>query len=133
MAEEEERELEKASNFHVYLDRKKADFQTKKLTQAEIAQKLEKKESSGSQEEDSNKKIFYEENPNRALEDYQVTGSVDQALQVLDASEEKHPEKRFKAAFQAFCAKRQISLRVEYPKLKRSQRQQLMRREVSLC
>lgn len=28
--------------------------------------------------------VFFEDNPNRALEDYEVTGTVEHALRVLD-------------------------------------------------
>jgi hypothetical protein len=48
----------------------------------------------------------------------------------LDTEEEKHPEKRFKAAYEAYCAKRDVEIRVEYPKLKRTQRLQMMHKEV---
>lgn len=47
-----------------------------------------------------------EGNPNHALQEYEVASTVQEALQLLDVSEEKHPEKRFKAAFEAYCAKR---------------------------
>lgn len=58
--------------------------------------------------------------------------TVQQALEVLDIDEEKHPEKRFKAAYEAYCAKRDIEIRVEYPKLKRTQRLQMMYKEVNI-
>ena len=73
-----------------------------------------------------------DENPNHALRGHEVAGSVEEALRVLDISEEKHPEKRYKAAFEAYTAKRETELKFEFPKLKRSQRQQMMRKEVLL-
>jgi hypothetical protein len=35
--------------------------------------------------------VFFEDNPNRELEGYEVAGTVEQALQILEIGEEKHP------------------------------------------
>lgn len=59
-----------------------------------------------------------------------MAGTVEEALQILNTEEEKHPEKRFKAAFEAYCSKREPALKVEFPKLKRSQRLNMMHKEV---
>jgi hypothetical protein len=53
-------------------------------------------------------------------------------LEILGVEEEKHPEKRFKATFEAFSEKREPMIKIEYPKLKRSQRMQMLRKEVIL-
>jgi hypothetical protein len=78
-------------------------FQEKKLTQAEIAKNVEERERNAKKGDNGNVQVFFEDNPNLALQDYEVAATVEEALQVLDSAEEKHPEKRFKAAFEAYC------------------------------
>lgn len=96
----------KSEYYQDKVDRKKTDFAEKKLTQAQIASNIEERERQAEKKGQENKEYFYQDNPNRAFEEYEVTGSVEEALQVLDAGQEKHPEKRYKAAFETFCAKR---------------------------
>ena len=40
--------------------------------------------------------------------EYDVARNVDEALNILDSKEEKHPEKRYKAAFNAYSEKRDM-------------------------
>lgn len=111
------------------INKKKEAFSERKLTQAEIAKNVVDRERQAAKEKDEHREVFYQDNPNRALEDYEVAGTVEEALQILNTEEEKHPEKRFKAAFEAYCSKREPALKVEFPKLKRSQRLNMMHKE----
>ena len=76
-----------------------------------------------------------EENPNRLLQQQQLKGeidarTVDEAIAVLSVSkEEKHPEKRLKAAYAAFEERELPRLKAEFPNLRLSQLKQMLRKD----
>lgn len=76
-----------------------------------------------------------EENPNRLLQQQQLKGeidarTVDEAIAVLSVSkEERHPERRLKAAYAAFEERELTRLKVEYPNLRLSQLKQILRKD----
>ncbi len=70
-----------------------------------------------------------EENLNLVMSDVHVAQTVDQALAVLqvnDIEDDKHPEKRMKAAYKAYENKELSRLKVENPTLKLSQLKQII-------
>lgn len=74
-----------------------------------------------------------EENINRLDLDAHVARNVDEALQVLTdttvAPDDRHPEKRVKAAYAAFEETRMPQLKSEHPTLRLSQLRQLLKKE----
>lgn len=73
-----------------------------------------------------------EQNLNHAMADVDIATSVDQAIAVLsvkDIEEDKHPEKRMKAAFKAFEAENMNRIKLDNPTLKLSQWKQLLQKE----
>ena len=76
------------------------------------------------------------ENVNRLQIEGEVAGTVEQAIEVLKAAEggpsvaqDRHPEKRLKAAYTAFEEKRLPQLKAEHPTLRLSQLKQLLKKE----
>lgn len=70
-----------------------------------------------------------EENLNRVMADVHVASSVEQAISVLkvaDAEEDRHPEKRMKAAFKAYEESQLPSIKAQNPSLKLSQLKQII-------
>lgn len=70
-----------------------------------------------------------EENLNRVMADVHVASSIDQAISVLkvgDSEEDRHPEKRMKAAFKAYEDLQIPIMRAQNPSLKLSQVKQLV-------
>ena len=78
------------------LAKKKENFETKKLTQAQITLNQQKTlmgvDFSSSDSEDC-------DNPNRQENEFEVARNVEEALDMLSVKEDIHPEKRFKGAF----------------------------------
>lgn len=75
------------------------------------------------------KAVPLEENLNRVMADTEVAQTIDQALAVLsvkDGGEDKHPEKRMKAAYKAFEEEQLPILKQEHPSLKLSQLKQMI-------
>lgn len=73
-----------------------------------------------------------EQNLNHAMADVDIATSVDQAIAVLsvkDIEEDKHPEKRMKAAFKAFETENMNRIKLDNPTLKLSQWKQLLQKE----
>lgn len=71
-----------------------------------------------------------EENLNRALADTVVATNVDQALAALRIDgEDKHPEKRMRAAYKAFEAANLPIIKAENPSLRLSQWKQMLMKE----
>ncbi|KAH8417480.1 hypothetical protein KR222_000732 [Zaprionus bogoriensis] len=73
-----------------------------------------------------------EENLNRSLADTSVATNVDEALAVLsvnDNEEDKHPEKRMRAAYKAFEASNLPRIKAENPSLRMSQWKQMLMKE----
>lgn len=110
-----------------------------KITRAQIEQEQEKRnkniEKIYSQNKPSTasivtpKEIPIEENLNRMMADVHVASNVDEALKVLktDATDEdRHPEKRMKAAYKAYEEAEMPILKAENPSLKLSQLKQII-------
>ncbi|XP_073820174.1 coiled-coil domain-containing protein 124 [Musca autumnalis] len=75
---------------------------------------------------------YIEENLNRAMADVEVASTVDQALAVLsvkDDEEDKHPEKRMRAAYKAFEAANLPRIKAENPSMRLSQWKQILMKE----
>uniref|UniRef100_A0A1A9X1C3 Coiled-coil domain-containing protein n=1 Tax=Glossina brevipalpis TaxID=37001 RepID=A0A1A9X1C3_9MUSC len=73
-----------------------------------------------------------EENLNRAMADVEVATNVDQALAMLSLKtdeEDKHPERRMRAAYRAFEAANLPRIKAENPNLRLSQWKQLLMKE----
>lgn len=73
-----------------------------------------------------------EENLNRAMADIEVATNVDEALAVLTLKteeEDKHPERRMRAAYRAFEAANLPRIKTENPNLRLSQWKQLLMKE----
>lgn len=106
------------------------------MTRAQIDQEVEKRnrniESLGNKNEKvvTSKVVPLEENLNRAMADVQVATNIDEALQVLRMSSEndddKHPEKRMKAAYKAYEDAQLPIIKAENPSLKLSQLKQII-------
>lgn len=75
------------------------------------------------------KVIPLEENLNRVMADVHVAANIDQAISVLrvsESDEDRHPEKRMKAAFKAYEDLELPIMRAQNPTLKLSQLKQLI-------
>ncbi|XP_063694611.1 coiled-coil domain-containing protein 124-like [Bolinopsis microptera] len=102
----------------------------KKLTQAELS--LRKAEQERENEEaQQEKEDPIPENLNHVMTDVEVAQSVEQAIEALDIADgvDMHPEKRVKAAWNAFEQGRISQLRAENPSLRLSQVRQMLRKE----
>ncbi|XP_053685175.1 coiled-coil domain-containing protein 124 [Sabethes cyaneus] len=74
------------------------------------------------------KVIPLEENLNRVMANTEVAQTIDQALAVLSVKdgEDRHPEKRMKAAYKAYEEEQLSIMKQEYPSLKLSQLKQMI-------
>ncbi|XP_036323020.1 coiled-coil domain-containing protein 124 [Rhagoletis pomonella] len=73
-----------------------------------------------------------EENFNRSMADVEIATNVDQALAALsvkDDEEDKHPEKRMRAAYRAFEAANLPRIKAENPSLRMTQWKQILMKE----
>ncbi|XP_016985061.1 coiled-coil domain-containing protein 124 [Drosophila rhopaloa] len=73
-----------------------------------------------------------EENLNRSMADTDVASNIDEALVVLsvnDNEDDKHPEKRMRAAYKTFEANNLPRIKAENPSLRMSQWKQLLMKE----
>ncbi|XP_017968810.1 coiled-coil domain-containing protein 124 [Drosophila navojoa] len=72
-----------------------------------------------------------EENLNRSLADTDIATNVDEALAVLSVKEEedKHPEKRMRAAYKTFEAANMPRIKADNPSLRMSQWKQILMKE----
>ncbi|EDW55429.1 coiled-coil domain-containing protein 124 [Drosophila sechellia] len=73
-----------------------------------------------------------EENLNRSMADTDVASNIDEALVLLsvnDSEEDKHPEKRMRAAYKTFEANNLPRIKAENPSLRMSQWKQLLMKE----
>jgi len=104
-----------------------------KITRAEIANQIEKTAITDKpQKELLHDEKPLEENVNRLQVEGDVARSVDDAIAVLSISGEKvdlHPEKRMKAAYQAFEEKNLPLLKAENPNLRLSQLKQMLKKD----
>ncbi|XP_062538406.1 coiled-coil domain-containing protein 124 [Armigeres subalbatus] len=77
------------------------------------------------------KTAIIEENLNRVMAETEVAQTIDQAIAVLSVKdgEDRHPEKRMKAAFKAYEDEQLPIMKQEYPSLKLSQLKQMIFKE----
>lgn len=117
---------------------------TTKVTRAQIAEAEEKRRESEASATASAlpKRVSVDEpalelNPNREAQQRRMAGelearSVDEAIAILSVgkeSQEKHPERRVKAAYAAYEERELPQLKEENPNLRMSQLKQLLRKE----
>ncbi|XP_030571780.1 coiled-coil domain-containing protein 124 isoform X2 [Drosophila novamexicana] len=112
-----------------------------KINRQQIIEELEKKQRVMDAINEANKPLAprvvlqhntIEENLNRSLADANVATNVDQALAVLsvkDNDDDKHPEKRMRAAYKTFEANNLQRIKAENPSLRMSQWKQLLMKE----
>ncbi|XP_064535576.1 coiled-coil domain-containing protein 124 [Drosophila montana] len=112
-----------------------------KINRQQIIEELEKKQRVMEAINEANKPLAprvvlqhntIEENLNRSLADANVATNVDQALAVLnvkDNDDDKHPEKRMRAAYKTFEANNLQRIKAENPSLRMSQWKQLLMKE----
>ncbi|GIY17296.1 coiled-coil domain-containing protein 124-B [Caerostris darwini] len=104
-----------------------------KVTRAEIASRAEKSSTNNKpQKELSHDEKPLEENVNRLQVEGDVARSVDDAIAILNINNEKpdlHPEKRVKAAYQAFEDRNLPLLKAENPNLRLSQLKQMLKKD----
>ncbi|CAH8846846.1 unnamed protein product [Trichobilharzia szidati] len=107
--------------------------QPSKLTQAQIAAAREKLESQLSALNKTSQKAEPEElivNPNRIETEGLEARTVEEAISILSLGNEgdidKHPEKRLKAAYQAFEERMMPQLKAENPSMRHSQLKQMI-------
>ncbi|XP_035221999.1 coiled-coil domain-containing protein 124-like [Stegodyphus dumicola] len=102
-----------------------------KVTRAEI-EKLTEKSLAKPQKEPLHIKTPLEENVNRLHVEGEVARSVDDAIAILSISNEKpdlHPEKRVKAAYQAYEERNLPRLKAENSNLRLSQLKQMLKKD----
>lgn len=106
-----------------------------KITRAQIDLEVEKRNKNIESLAHKNDKpvvpkvVPLEENLNRAMFDVHVASTVDEAIKVLkidETEEDKHPEKRMKAAYKAYESAQMPILKAENPTLKLSQLKQII-------
>ncbi|CAL1278906.1 unnamed protein product [Larinioides sclopetarius] len=103
-----------------------------KVTRAEIAKNAEKSANDKPKRELLHDETPLEENVNRLQVEGEVARSVDDAIAVLSIGNEKvdlHPEKRVKAAYQAFEERNLPILKAENPNLRLSQLKQMLKKD----
>lgn len=108
-----------------------------KITRAQIEQETERRNKNIEKIYHQNKPaavsetkvVPLEENLNRQMADVHIATTVDEALQVLNANEteeDRHPEKRMKAAYKAYEDAQLPIIKAENPTLKLSQLKQII-------
>ncbi|KAM7362143.1 coiled-coil domain-containing protein 124 [Cochliomyia hominivorax] len=112
-----------------------------KINRQQILEEMEKKQKVIEAMNAANKPLpprviiqndLIEENLNRTLADVEVATGIDQAIAVLsvkDEDEDKHPEKRMRAAFKAFESANLPRIKAENPSLRISQWKQILMKE----
>ncbi|KAG0442358.1 hypothetical protein HPB47_015727 [Ixodes persulcatus] len=102
-----------------------------KVTRAEIAALAEKQQKPQKEELLLHEKPL-EENVNRIMVEGDEARTVDEAIAVLsvgDAPVDRHPERRAKAAYEAYEARMLPGLKAENPNLRLSQLKQMIRKD----
>lgn len=108
-----------------------------KITRAQIEAENEKRQRAAEAASVKKQPVTHiemplEENINRLTLDSEVATNVDEAINLLSTAqvaEDKHPEKRMKAAFTAFEERMMPELKAQNPTLRLSQLKQLLRKE----
>lgn len=108
-----------------------------KITRAQIEQENERRKKNVEKINQPNKPaaalgpkvVPLEENLNRAMADVHIASTVDDAIKLLataETEEDRHPEKRMKAAYKAYEEAELPILKAENPSLKLSQLKQII-------
>lgn len=106
-----------------------------KMTRAQIDLEVEKRNKNIEKITHKDEKVVVpkvvplEENLNRVMADVHVASSIDEAIKILkvvDSEEDKHPEKRMKAAYKAYEDAEMPIIKAENPSLKLSQLKQII-------
>lgn len=104
-----------------------------KITRAQIEQEVEKRNKNIENINNPTKAavpkvVPLEENLNRVLADVHFADTIDEAIKVLrvDEDEDRHPEKRMKAAYKAYEDAQLPQIKAENPSLKLSQLKQII-------
>jgi chromosome segregation ATPase len=125
LLEQEEAELKKACVAKIPLA-KKSQYEIEK----EVAQRNKNIENINNPPKAREPKVIpLEENINHLMADVEVASNIDQAISVLKVSEsedDRHPEKRMKAAFKAYEDTEIPILKAQNPSLKLSQLKQMV-------
>ncbi|CAN7938878.1 unnamed protein product [Ixodes hexagonus] len=103
-----------------------------KVTRAEIAALAEKQQQKPQKEEPLLHEKPLEENVNRIMVEGDEARTVDEAIAVLsvgDAPVDRHPERRAKAAYEAYESRMLPALKAENPNLRLSQLKQMIRKD----
>ncbi|XP_075145605.1 coiled-coil domain-containing protein 124 [Haematobia irritans] len=111
-----------------------------KINRQQVLEEMEKKqralEAMSAAKQTNNRVVvqtnYIEENLNRSMADVEVASTVDEALAVLsvkDEEEDKHPEKRMRAAYKAFEAANMPRIKAENPSMRLSQWKQILMKE----
>ncbi|XP_018332290.1 coiled-coil domain-containing protein 124 [Agrilus planipennis] len=143
--EEQERrkqeQLEKKAEKKALLEKEQASLSKisakvippSKITRAQISEKISQPQPLKKEKEkiDTHLDVPLEENINRLTIDGEEARTIDEAIKVLGGKDDadKHPEKRMKAAYNAFEERRLKELKDENPTLRLSQLKQLVFKE----
>lgn len=109
-----------------------------KITRAQIQQEHEKRSKAADALGVPKKQVIthldtpLEENINRMTIEGEIATNIDEAISVLNSgvdADDKHPEKRMKAAYTAFEERMMPILKADNPTLRLSQLKQLLRKE----
>lgn len=107
-----------------------------KTTRAQIEAEVEKRNRAIESVNNPPKQVVpkvapIEENLNRMMAETEVAQTIDQAISVLSVKdgEDRHPEKRMKAAFKAYEDEQLPIMKQEHPSLKLSQLKQMIFKE----
>nr|XP_029722773.1 coiled-coil domain-containing protein 124 [Aedes albopictus] len=143
--EEERKRLEQArkkAEAKALLEQEMSSIKTapkvsvQKITRAQIDAEVEKRNRAIETVNNPPKPVvpktpLIEENLNRMMAETEVAQTIDQAIAVLNVKdgEDRHPEKRMKAAFKAYEDEQLPIMKQEYPSLKLSQLKQMIFKE----
>ena len=108
-----------------------------KLTRAQIEKEIEQRNKNVEKINNPPKPVVpkvvpLEENINRLMADVHIASTVDQAISLLkvsDPEDDRHPEKRMKAAFKAYEEAQLPVVKAQNPSLKLSQLKQIIFKE----
>ncbi|XP_058463199.1 coiled-coil domain-containing protein 124-B [Malaya genurostris] len=132
-------QLRKKAEAKAILEKEMSSIQTapkvsvQKITRSQIEAEVEKRNRAIDSVNNPPKPVVpkvipIEENLNRVMADTEVAQTIDQALAVLKVKdgEDRHPEKRMKAAYKSYEDEQLPILKQEYPSLKLSQLKQII-------
>ncbi|XP_064475279.1 coiled-coil domain-containing protein 124-like isoform X2 [Ornithodoros turicata] len=109
---------------------KSAKARVEKVTRADIAAMAEKHKPAKKEEELLHHEKPLEENVNRIVVEGDEARSVQDAIAILSTSDiDRHPERRVKAAYEAYESRRLPELKAENPNLRLSQLKHMIRKD----